>query len=472
MKLVLTALIALGVVVSIPLSSAYSQRRVAEEAAIFRELRDGVITVSADRGHASGFLVDSKGLILTNSHVVASSRQISVFLNDTARVWAILVAEDKQKDIAVIAVSPQAVRECPVLRLASRPPEDLAFEGEKVIAIGSPLNQTRIVTSGIVSKVETGAIITDVNINPGNSGGPLINFDSEVIAINTFRDPTPGGPGLAGSLAITEAISILEEASRRLPGMDIPDATRLPVVPPCPYPVGAHNWASKRCYGFDHYAVSCPGFQVMIVTPPRKHFLEMEKDEKLAKKRRKREEIAGIGESDMYDPLGDRLKEWRQYIGDYAALVYFFVTPKIGETAGSAFLNILGAVAAGAGGTTYYGHYRYEFKGDLQDFEITDGESTFVEVLRGLDMMPVSVSLSLISMEDIAQKGVFAYVPEMFHPDANLSLGIHDLKRPNKEIQVSIPASVLEQIWADFEPYRDMLRGRSAKLLVERNQEF
>lgn len=186
-------------------SVAFGQRKVAEGALIFREVRDGVFTVFGDRGQGSGFLIDDAGLILTNSHVVTSSRYITVQIEELTRVRAMLLAEDKQKDIAVLLVSEEIVQGKPVLTLADRPVEDLAFEGEEIIAIGSPLHQTRILTSGIVSKVEKGAIISDVNINPGNSGGPLINMDAEVIAINTFRDPSLGGPGISGSIPITDA---------------------------------------------------------------------------------------------------------------------------------------------------------------------------------------------------------------------------------------------------------------------------
>ena len=125
-------------------SQASAAREVSEEAKIFRATRDAIFTIHGDREKGSGFLVDKVGLILTNSHVITSSIRISVQLDRNTRVPAMLLAEDKQKDIAVLRIAQEVVKELPILKIADRSAADLAFEGERVIAIGSPLHQTRI----------------------------------------------------------------------------------------------------------------------------------------------------------------------------------------------------------------------------------------------------------------------------------------------------------------------------------------
>jgi S1-C subfamily serine protease len=85
----------------------------------------------------------------------------------------------------------------------SSPDKPVAFVGERVLAVGSPLATEGILTTGIVSRVESDAIISDVNINPGNSGGPLLNFRGQVIGITTFGVQEPGrGPGISGIVRI------------------------------------------------------------------------------------------------------------------------------------------------------------------------------------------------------------------------------------------------------------------------------
>ncbi len=472
---------------SIVCDQVSAARKVSEEAIIFRETRDAVFTIYGDRGHGSGFLVDKTGLILTNAHVITSSSRISVQLDRDIRVPATLLAEDKEKDIAVLRVAPEVVSGLPILKIADRPSADLAFEGEKVIAIGSPLNQTRILTSGIISKVEERAMISDVNINPGNSGGPLINMDSEVIAINTFGDFRFGvGPGVSGSVSISIALPLLDQARGRLQEKP-PAPILLPVAPEDPFPLEGLKWASERCGKDSNYTIKSvsvdswvaemanspytgkvtSGFNIQIFTPPREYFLKKIATEPLAKKRRNREAAAGIPQSEMYDPLGDRFREWREYVGDYVSLVIITVEPIIGETSASSFFNILGAAAAGYSGTYYPASYIYEFKSDLRDCELMDGDNVVPEVWRTMGIMPVSVSEKFVKMEDIAQRGVFAFRLEVFK-STNLSLRIQDLKKPGQIINFPIPPACREQILADFEPYMDMQNAAEAKLQLAR----
>ena len=444
-------------------SQVPAARKVSEEAVIFRKTRDAVFTIYGDRAKGSGFLVDKAGPILTNSHVIQSSSRISVQLNRSTRVPATLLAEDRQKDIAVLWVAPEVVEQLPVLKIADKPSTDLAVEGEKVIAIGSPLNQIHILTSGIVSKVEERAIISDVNINPGNSGGPLINMDSEVIAINTFRDPSLGGAGVSGSILISLAMPFLDQARGRLHEQP-PPPTLLPVVPEDPFPIEGLKWASERCGKASNYTLKAPGFDIQISTPSRRYFLARTATDPLVEKRRSREAAAGVNPSEMYDPLGDLLKEWREYMGQYSPLVQIYIQPDVDETAGSVLLNVLGAAAAGHSRTPYYyGASTYEFKSDLQNAELMDGGNVVPEVLRGLRMMPVSFSGGFVQMEDIAQRGVFMFLPDVFK-SPNLRLRIRDLKKQGQIIDVPIPQACREQILADFEPYMDMQNAADARL--------
>ena len=482
-------------------SAAYGERVVSEEARIFSEVRDGVFTVFGDRGQGSGFLVDDGGLILTNSHVVSGSRHISVQISESIRLPAELLAEDKQKDIAVLRVALAAVEDMPRLLLAPRRGPELAFVGERVLAIGSPLNQQRILTTGIVSKVEASAIISDVNINHGNSGGPLINMDAEVVAINTFGDfSQQGGPGVSGSISIDLARPVLAQAREAASRSNAPPNNPLPVAPDEAYPLSQLGWVAKRSFDNTNYYISAPGFDIAVLTAPRSFFLSNLDISDLAKKRQQRQRAAGVEEQELYDPVGDTHKEWMEYLGMYAPVVEFIVVPKMGQTSGSAFGNFLGAVAAGAAGTAYYGSYNYEFKGDLEEFWIEHDGEYIPELMRGLGVMPVSASAANAwgahHMEDIAQQGRFMFLPGAFlgayrdairdpegrasegvtsdgewdpdegwsrtrrsipaeSPGSAIRIHLKDLKKPGEEVIVPIPRAVLEQIWADFEGIRD-----------------
>ncbi|HEY0797096.1 MAG TPA: trypsin-like peptidase domain-containing protein [Acidisarcina sp.] len=144
----------------------------------------------------SGFIVDSKGYILTNNHVVEKADKIYVKLStdpegDAQGRPAKVIGVDKATDIAVIKIETNTP--LPTVKLGN---SEAAQVGDWVIAIGSPFALSQTVTAGIVSAknrtIEPGAtgqfqhfIQTDAAINPGNSGGPLVNMAGEVVGINT-----------------------------------------------------------------------------------------------------------------------------------------------------------------------------------------------------------------------------------------------------------------------------------------------
>ncbi len=152
-------------------------------------------------GQGSGVIVDSKGYILTNEHVVRGASKIVVqFVDDTERYPAKLIGVDAETDLAVIHVENKDG-----LQAARIGNSDAANVGDWAIAIGSPFGYNETVTVGIISakarEMETGMrsrpflkfIQTDAAINPGNSGGPLLNSRGEVIGVNTAIISRTGG---------------------------------------------------------------------------------------------------------------------------------------------------------------------------------------------------------------------------------------------------------------------------------------
>lgn len=152
----------------------------------------------------SGFIVDSKGYIITNNHVVEKADKIYVKLStdpdnqDMGRP-ARVIGTDKATDIAVIKIDTD--KPLPTVKLGN---SEMVQVGDSVEAIGSPFALSQSVTAGIISAknrtIEPGAsgqfqhfIQTDAAINPGNSGGPLLNMNGEVIGVNTAIYTQSGG---------------------------------------------------------------------------------------------------------------------------------------------------------------------------------------------------------------------------------------------------------------------------------------
>jgi S1-C subfamily serine protease len=198
--------------------------------AVYKQVGPGVVNITSttlaydfffnvipQQGTGSGFFVDDKGHVLTNSHVVEDAQRLEVTLADGQKVKARLVGRDPQNDLAVLRVSLAREKLHP-LRLGDSRQLQV---GQTAIAIGNPFGLQRTVTRGVISslgrdlrvdpsdprsRLIRGIIQTDAAINPGNSGGPLLNSRGEVIGINTaIFSPSGGSVGIGFAVPINTA---------------------------------------------------------------------------------------------------------------------------------------------------------------------------------------------------------------------------------------------------------------------------
>ncbi len=141
-------------------------------------------------GMGTGIIVDERGYIVTNQHVIADVDALRVTLFDGSTYTARVISYDRKHDLAVIKIDPS--RSLPVIPLGTS--SDLML-GESVIAVGNAFGYEHTITAGIISSLSrdvevnetqsySNLLQTDASINPGNSGGPLLNLDGEVVGIN------------------------------------------------------------------------------------------------------------------------------------------------------------------------------------------------------------------------------------------------------------------------------------------------
>lgn len=163
-------------------------------------------------GMGTGVVVDPRGYILTNYHVVDGVREIRVTLSDGQSMIARLVARDPSTDLAIILISLE--RPLPLVPIGTS--RDL-MEGEEVIAVGNAYGYENTVTRGIISALHRTVqvtetqmyydlIQTDASINPGNSGGPLLNIDGEMIGVNVAV--RVGAQGIGFAIPVDKAMEV------------------------------------------------------------------------------------------------------------------------------------------------------------------------------------------------------------------------------------------------------------------------
>ncbi len=168
------------------------------------------------QGLGSGVILDAeKGIVVTNSHVIADADQITVTLKDGRKFDAKVLGEDPDADVAVIQIDATNLTSIPLANS-----EDVMV-GDFVVAIGTPFGLEQTVTSGIVSALGRSGlgivgyenfIQTDASINPGNSGGALVNLKGELVGINTaILGASGGNVGIGFAIPVSMAKSLSEQ---------------------------------------------------------------------------------------------------------------------------------------------------------------------------------------------------------------------------------------------------------------------
>lgn len=434
------------------------RKRVKDELGeLFGTLKNSVVTVWSEFGMGSGFIVSDDGLIITNFHVIGPSRIASVQFDKERKVEAKILATDSERDVAIlwanITAFPDA-RPAPIVDV-NKPP--VVEEGERVIAIGSPLNQRKIMTTGVVSKVEDRAIISDVNINHGNSGGPLFNSLGEVIGINTFGDTASNGPGISGIVRIERALKLLEEAKGTRAKMEPPLPRLLPVEPGGEYPLDAvRDVANEKKFDWDPYTFEVGKFSVTFMTPRAKYRIATEDEREALKGRKGREAKSEI--KGTFKPFQD-LYGWAEYLGEYKPVLQIQAIPEIAETTGSIFSR---ALIGGLTGVIPRGG-KFKFKADFYSMKLFCGGREVEPIQPGRIAKLLNEQNYLITLKDATYYGFYTYPADAITDQCGtVRLEIFSAQKPNEPQVEEVKLKYINRLALDFKPYFDSLGSRKA----------
>jgi putative serine protease PepD len=206
---------------------------------IYRRTRQSVVEIKTDSGEGTGFVLNTRGDIVTNEHVVDGAKTIQVLFAGGREASAHLVGSDPSSDVAVIHVDVPSSALAPLTFADS----SRVNVGDAVVAIGSPYGLAGTVTTGIISALDrtitsptrysiTGALQTDAAINPGNSGGPLLDAEGHVIGVNAqIESQSNGNTGVGFAIASNTVSRVAQQIVAGKPvqhaylGVSIGDAT-------------------------------------------------------------------------------------------------------------------------------------------------------------------------------------------------------------------------------------------------------
>lgn len=413
----------------------------------FNRLKTSVVTVWSEFGHGTGFIIDREGLILTNQHVVGPSEYIAVQFDEKRKIPAKLLAASPEKDIAVLWVNLEALPDATIAAIARTDQMEAAVsEGERVFTIGSPLNQTKIITTGIASKIEPKAILSDININHGNSGGALFNSIGEVVGVTTFKDLDNAG-GVSGIVRIEEALPIIEEARLAMGKSTKPEARLLAVDPADTFPLAAiKEVAEAKKFDTSRYLFGMGDYTVTLMTPTLKYRMETEAEREAAKSRGKRNKKEGAVQG-TFRPFED-IRGWREYVGDYKPILLIRATPLLAE-------SFWGAV--GRGMAANYGirvAAKLRFKTDFYKMRLMCGDREVEPIHPAKIAHILNENNYLVSIKDATYEGFYSYPADAINSSCGkVTLSLYSEKKPIEAKIKVLDEKTINKIAEDFSPY-------------------
>jgi S1-C subfamily serine protease len=388
-----------------------------------------VVALWTPTAHASGFVIDAKGLIATNQRVVGTATAVEVQITPQMKVMARVLAADPVRDVAILWIDPAvgaSLRPVPLgCAQAARPPVAV---GQEFFTIGTPLRGEKGITSGPVGRIERRYIVADFRLAPGSAGGPVFTAAGDVVGITSVSPDEDSQPWASRVVRIEEACEVVGAAHTKMQGAAHPEATRLPVEPARTFPVDALKEAAKaRAGSLSPPRMSSSDFDIAFITPVLTYGAQSTPS-------------AGTA-SDVLRPIRD-FSNWSDYVAEYPPVLLIRVTPKQVE-------GLWTKVARGAAMTQ--GVALPPMRRAKAGFSRMRAFCGDAEVLP---IHPFTLEQRVSETEAIYE-GLYVFDPDALGPQcAAVKLALYSEKAPDKGDTRTVDPSVIQRTWQDFAPYR------------------
>ena len=409
------------------------------EDSLLSKYQESVVAVWSPTARASGFVVDSRGLIATDGRAVGSAAVVEVQLAPTVKVPGRVLRSDRPRDVAIVRIDPTLISALPALAVAcppSRPPS--LDDGQAVASIMAPHAGGKELVRGDVTALQPRRIETDVRLSFGGSGGPAFNDAGEIVGLTSMSIE----PDSREEIAIVPAVFICEALAASLPmlsGEGAPAPTRLPVEPTQQYPAAALEGVGRSGPSNAAVVMSSSDFDVALLTPPMLH--------------RARQKVGWTGSQSGRSPEAEgrlgRLTEfgaWSDYFSNLPAVLIVRVTPKMVE----GFWKRLGREAARTQGAELPPFK--DFKTSFQRMRAT---------CAGVEIAPIHpfVLEHLVAEKKIIREGLYVFDPGAFGPQCGtVTLSVYSEAQPERADPLTLTRAVIDQMWTDFAAYRAAVR--------------
>jgi S1-C subfamily serine protease len=412
--------------------------------------QDSVVALWTPSTHASGFLIDARGLIATNQRVIGTATSVEVQLSPDVKVAASVLSADPVRDVAVLWIDPRvaaSLRSVPLgCGQSARPP---VVEGQELFTIDAPLRVQKGMSSGTVSRVEPHAIVSDFRLASGSAGGPVFTAGGVVVGITSIgADQNESRNAAARVVRIDDACDVVASAEKKMKEVAPPDGTHLPVEPARPFSVDALKDAAQRRGGsLSPYQMSSSDFDIAFITPVLIYGAQHKADQlHQADRERDRERRGGARTPDPAPVVVSPLMEfgnWSDYAADFPPVLLIRVTPKLVE----GFWTTVGRGAARTQGVSLPANKHSKAGFSRMRVFCGDAEVTPIHPFK-LEQR--------VSESDAIHEGLYVLDPGALGPQCGaVKLVLFSEKEPAKGDTRPVDPRVIEQIWQDFAPYRE-----------------
>ena len=403
--------------------------------------QDSVVALWTPTTHASGFVVDAKGLIATNQRVIGSVTSVEVQLTPAIKVAARVLAADAKRDVAILWIDPKivaAVRPVPLMcAQASKP--SLAG-GQEIFTIGVPLRRPKDMTSGTVSRVEGHGIESDLVPPDGSTGGPVFTAGGVVVGITSFAGERDEN-GRGGDTRVVPVADVCDAVAAAEKNMKdgAPSGTLLPVEPERAFPVDALKDAAKnRAGSLSPYQLSSSDFDIAFITPLMTYGAQYQSDMASGRERGGTSRTTEP-EQPFVRPLMD-FSNWSEYVAEIPPVLLVRVTPRFVES----FWMKVARGAASTQGMSLPPIKRWKAGFSRMLAFCGDAEVTPIHPFK-LERR--------VSESEAIYEGLYVFDPGALGPQCGrVKLVLYSEKAVEKGDTRVVEAKVIQQIWEDFAP--------------------
>jgi serine protease Do len=404
---------------------------------------DSVFGIWTPTAHASGFLIDANGLIVTNQRAVGTANAVEVQLTPAVKVAGRVLATNAERDVALVRVDPKAVESLrPVQMACGQAPRKPVTDGQEIYAISAPLRQHKGMTPGVVLRVGPHAIESDFRLAIGGSGGPVFTADGALLGLTSVvdeRDATARGD--LNVIRAEDACDVIASA-QKLKDLSAPDGAHLPIEPARPFPPDAlKDIVQRRAGSLNPYPMSSTDFDIGFITPVVVYGAQYQAEQATKRDRNDRGRRPQAAEPPVMRPQMD-FANWSEYVADVPPVLMIRVTPKFEE----GFWTKVARGAAQTQGMAIPAIKR--FKSGFSRMRAFCGDTEITPI------HPFKLEQH-VSETDTITEGLYVFDASALGPEcASVKLTLYSEKEPDRADTRVVDPKLIQQIWSDFAPYR------------------